>query len=168
MSNYLSELTLPNGEEYLLKDAEARRELLTKANSIDNEDYTEEYVKTFYSDATGCRIGYEIQLEPKQDMHGYEYPWQGGAGKNLLGLSLSSIKTLNTTYGTWDGNSYTRNAVTFNFIERDGYVERIECSGTASGNTSLVLYSDETGISANNYIFSGCTSGGGSSKYCFV
>lgn len=102
-----------------------------------------------------------------QDLNGYDNPWPAGGGKNLLGLAVSSVKTLNTN-GAWNGNEYTLNGVTFKVIERDGYLESVECSGTSSSTSTLLLFNSETAIEANDYIFSGCPSGGGSSAYRFI
>ena len=50
----------------------------------------------------------EVAIEPQQDLHGYDAPWVGGAGKNKLPMTLATIKANNTT-GTWIGNNYTQN-----------------------------------------------------------
>ena len=34
-----------------------------------------------------------VELEPKQDLHGYDYPWVGGAGKNKCPMDLQNGKT---------------------------------------------------------------------------
>lgn len=41
----------------------------------------------------------EISIEPQQDLHGYDYPWVGGAGKNLLNIPDSAPQTTNGV--TW-------------------------------------------------------------------
>ena len=60
----------------------------------------------------------KIKLEPKQDLHGYDHPWVGGAGKNLCPVIFSSrppenngyaIQIMNdgsiTVTGTWTGSN---------------------------------------------------------------
>lgn len=49
-----------------------------------------------------------IHLEPKQDLHGYDHPWVGGSGKNLLQNGGVFDTTVNGIRFTSDGNgSYT-------------------------------------------------------------
>jgi hypothetical protein len=45
-----------------------------------------------------------IQIEPEQDLHGQDYPYPAGAGKNKLPMTVDGIKALNTV-GTWSGNA---------------------------------------------------------------
>ena len=81
-------------------------------------------------------VSTSIDLEPIQDLHGYDKPWVGGAGKNLLPLDLATIKSLNTG-GTWSGNAYTKNNVTFTIeTDTDGNVTDIKLN--ASNNSSNV------------------------------
>ena len=92
-----------------------------------------------------------------QDLHGYDKPWVGGSGKNKLPMTVSGIKSANTS-GTWSGNAYTLNGVTFT-IETDGddNVTGIKVNGTASSNASFILarpYYPPDGF------LSGCPSGG--------
>lgn len=49
-----------------------------------------------------------VALEPIQDLHGYDAPWVGGAGKNLLDPTMVSVYGSGTTYGltaSWDSNT---------------------------------------------------------------
>ena len=85
-------------------------------------------------------------------------------GKNMFPCLLSSIKASNTT-GTWTGNTYSVRGIEFKFSEQDGYVTSIKVSGTATGIAIVRIYSNNTGIPANNYIANGCPSGGSSSTY---
>ena len=78
-------------------------------------------------------------LEPIQDLHGYDYPWAGGAGKNLLPMTVASLKA-NNTLGTWSGNTYTLNSMTFTLmLDADNNVIGIKVNGTASANTSFII-----------------------------
>jgi phage-related protein len=78
-------------------------------------------------------------IEPKQDLHGYDKPWVGGAGKNLLPLTVDGIKAKNQ--GTWSGNSFTTNGITFTIqTDNDNNVIGITATGTATGgHASLVI-----------------------------
>ena len=78
--------------------------------------------------------------------------------KNLLYLSVASMKAINTS-GTWNGNQYTNQGITYT-INADG---TITTSGTASSsaNSVLNLYKfTSSSFLGNTYSFSGCPSGG--------
>ena len=78
-----------------------------------------------------------VKVEPVQDLHGYDKPWVGGAGKNKLSLVLADIKTYNTD-GTWTGNTYSKNGATFTVnTDSDGNVTSIV--GTGNGNTGQTI-----------------------------
>jgi len=87
----------------------------------------------------------KVALSPNQDLHGYDHPWVGGAGKNKL------------------ENSYTTrtiNGVTFT-VYSDGTVM---VEGTATGGLAdFVLGTfNSNGVAT---ILNGCPSGGSSSTY---
>lgn len=80
-----------------------------------------------------------------------------GTGKNLVPATLSSIKALNTT-GTWSGNAYTLNGVTFTVnTNADGYITSVDLSGTASAQTEFSLVEGSSGfkLNAGTYFISG-------------
>ena len=78
-----------------------------------------------------------VSMPPRQDLHGYDYPWPGGGGVNLYPLDLTAIKAMSRP-GTWDGNSYTQNGVTFTFnVDDGGNVESIVLKGTATASISF-------------------------------
>jgi phage-related protein len=89
-------------------------------------------------------------IEPIQDLHGYDHPWVGGAGKNKLQNTLAS---------------QTLNGVTFT-VNDDGTVAT---SGTANGNVSSLFFSQNVELlPSTDYILSGCPSGGGQNTYRLV
>ena len=100
-----------------------------------------------------CIVG----IAPKQDLHGYNNPWVGGAGKNKLPLTVSGIKSANTS-GTWSGNTYTLNTEVFKInTDTDGNVTSIDVTHVSSGATiSLPLtlkagtYHMSSGFSEDN------------------
>lgn len=114
----------------------------------------------------------KVGVEAVQDLHGYDKPWAGGAGKNKLPLVLADIKGANTS-GTWSGNAYTVNSVTFTVnTDADGNIASISTSGTASAESVLNLTSesyhtlDYYGIPTSGSLFlSGCPSGSSTFKY---
>ena len=92
----------------------------------------------------------EVSIEPQQDLHGYDAPWVGGAGKNKLNNVASSK---------------TENNVTFT-VNTDGSVKVYSTGATAT--TTLVLTSNDNPITikANTeYILNGCPKNGSSSSY---
>ncbi len=103
-------------------------------------------------------------IQGNQDLHGQMHPWVGGAGKNKLPMTVSGIKSVNTS-GTWSGNSYTLNGVTFTIlVDNADNVIGIRANGTASGgNSSLKLGSYM--VTSDASIMNGCPSGGISSTY---
>lgn len=106
-----------------------------------------------------------LSVEPIQDLHGYSKPWVGGAGKNLLPMVLDDIKSANTS-GTWSGNVYTRNGVSFNVItDNDNNILGIKVTGTASAETVFVITNSIGGLHFENnttYKINAFTSDGGS------
>ena len=81
----------------------------------------------------------KIGIDAVQDLHGYDAPWVGGAGKNILPLEVDIIKSQNTD-GTWNGNAYSLNGVTFTIlVDSDGNVIGINVNGTASDATIFVV-----------------------------
>ena len=57
-------------------------------------------------------VDVSVDIEPVQDLHGYDHPWVGGAGKNILPLTISRIKELNTAIEQFKlliGNEQYRN-----------------------------------------------------------
>ena len=108
-----------------------------------------------------------VSIEPQQDLHGYDSPWVGGAGKNKLPLTVDGIKSANGGSSAWSGNATTINGVTFTILtDSDNNVTGIKVDGTASINTGLKLVDTITNITPyDNCIINGCPSGGSTSKY---
>jgi hypothetical protein len=91
-----------------------------------------------------------VELEPKQDLHGYDAPWVGGAGKNKLPLVLADIKAANTD-GTWNGDTYVLSGMSYSVLtDGDGNVTGINIDGTTASYPSLVLYNGT--LPLGNYI----------------
>jgi hypothetical protein len=99
-------------------------------------------------------------IEPQQDLHGYDSPWVGGAGKNLLPMTVDSIKSMNKS-GTWSGNSFSVAGVVFT-IQTDGAnnVMGIYANGTATSNIFFNLGSILNADIPASTVVNGCPSGG--------
>ena len=97
-------------------------------------------------------------IEPVQDLHGYDRPWVGGSGKNKLPIVLANIKSLNTS-GTWSGNTYTKNGVSFICeANQDGYLTKVTANGQATDEVALRLLQQSIDFSSGS-IASGITGG---------
>lgn len=108
------------------------------------------------------------EIVPTQNLHGYDKPWAGGAGKNKLNVSLSRLKIINIG-GTWSGNTYSVRGVTFEVTASDGVtVDSIKANGTASGGQAYMIIADAqmlTMESDEEYILSNDTNGYAESVY---
>ena len=103
-------------------------------------------------------------ITAQQDLHGYDGPWVGGAGKNKLPMTVDGIKAANTG-GTWSGNSYAINGVTFTVLtDSDGNVTGIKVNGTNSGST-YIQFIIRMSCPIGSYILNGCPSDGGAYTY---
>ena len=104
-------------------------------------------------------------IQGNQDLHGYDKPWVGGAGKNKLPLVLADIKSINTD-GTWSGNAYTLNGVTFTIeTDGDGNVTGIKANGTPTNQINLIIPASNI---SDGMILNGCPAGGSQSTYYMV
>lgn len=82
--------------------------------------------------------------------------------KNRLPFKIADIKSQNTG-GTWSGNTYTFNGVTFN-ISTDGI---ISVNGTATGGNAAFVVSptEKFTIETGEWVLSGAPTGGSTSTY---
>ena len=78
-------------------------------------------------------------------------------GKNLLPLTLKKMQSANTSSGTWSGNIFVRNGITYTInTDNNGNVVNIVANGTASGYTELNLVPNNTFyLPKGSYILSG-------------
>ena len=81
-----------------------------------------------------------LSVEPIQDLHGYPNPWVGGAGKNLIPMTVSRLKSINSI-GTWNGNTYTVNGIDYTIlVDSDDNVIGINANKTATANADFYLF----------------------------
>lgn len=113
----------------------------------------------------------KASIEPVQDLHGQASPYPENGGKNKLPLTVANLKAINTR-GTWSGNAYSYNGMTFNVnTDNAGNVTGIKVSGTASGSSALFLYKDTIANckalfgASTEYKLNGSINGGGSTTY---
>ena len=99
-------------------------------DGVDTTVYNDTALKTALSDASttieGNPLSFTtlsaqtaestlIDLEPIQDLHGYDKPWVGGAGKNLAPMTVEDLKSVNNG-GTWNGNTLTLFETSFTIL----------------------------------------------------
>lgn len=140
---------------------------------------TEPVPNGFFSDTTATQEGEGTTItlsntitaplsdvKLKGDSSQQTYP-----GKSILGNTVDAIKALAINNGTWSGNAYTKNGVTYTLNVNNGMIESISLSGTASANSNLFLTDDTPADfltkvqEGQNYTLSGCPSGGSTSSY---
>ena len=133
-------------------------------DDVETKSATDSFVTTNGGLLSKCVVNFE----PVQDLHGYDNPWPAGGGKNKLPSVLSNIKSINTT-GTWTGNNYVLNGVTFAVqVDSANNVLGVKVTGTASAEAKFDIINVSTGILADTaYIMSGCPSGGSMETYRF-
>lgn len=110
------------------------------------------------TDAHIAPAGVSVAIEPKQDLHGYEKPWVGGAGKNLLDM------TAFLPGGSWssDGKTYQietiTNRPTVTLFDTATTVILTYSSMTFAGTNSRVeIYNGETMTGSHTFTASGAT-----------
>lgn len=138
-------------------------------NAYSSTKLSNKAVATFDDGAENIPVkDLQVAIEPVQDLHGYDKPWVGGAGKNKLPMTVEGIKATNTV-GSWSGNVYTVSDVTFTVgTDSAGNVVSITANGTPSANASCFLTNGY--LTASGYdgmLFNGCPSGGSASTYAF-
>ena len=106
------------------------------------------------------------EINAIQDLHGYDKPWAGGAGKNQLRMTADNIKAANGGSSYWTDNSKVINNITVTILtDNGGNVEGIKLNGTASANTYIYIVPNNLGGGFDNltvntaYIINGGATG---------
>ena len=98
-----------------------------------------------------------------REISGYDKVELAVPRKNLIPITLQSLKTINTN-GTWNNNVYDWCGITFTISTDDnGFVNEIVYSGTASTGFDFQVASGLS-FAAGNYYLNGGGNGGGSSS----
>ena len=92
----------------------------------------------------------KVSIEPVQDLHGYDNPWAGGAGKNKLKYPYYASST-------------TLNGVTFT-VNDDGTV-KVNGTATADASFYLAYTGSDMVLPQGKYTLNGCPSGGSNATY---
>lgn len=129
----ISKIKTPNGTTYDIVDREARR--IIAASQIINSDSGA--IVSFSDGADDIPFrSLSVDLEPIQDLHGYDHPWPAGGGVNLLQCNA-------------DVREKTINGVAWK-INDDGSVT---VSGTATAESTLRYAMDAEQRFNGNYKF---------------
>ena len=113
----------------------------------------------------GNAIEVSAEIVASQDLHGYDKPWVGGAGKNMIPMTVESIKAANTE-GTWSGNDYTFNGVKFTILtDSANNIIGISADGITSANHVMLKLGQLTLQGGIGYTLTGCPSGGSLNGY---
>ena len=107
-------------------------------------------IATFETDSVNDVSSLKVTLTPQQDLHGYDKPWVGGAGKNKLPVSCESTTKSGVTYTVYKNNS--------------GAVTRIHAEGTSTSAHSFTVIEGHSAsnpfrIKAGSYWFKGISNG---------
>ena len=169
----------PEGYEELIQDVEDLKVDKIDKTAVDEKTTTTGQFETINGGKLESCV---INIEPKQSGSGTPSPsnvrpitghssvevWEHG--KNYLPITLSDIKSANTT-GTWSGNVYSINGITITILtDNDNNVIGIKRSaGTPSSTIVFNLYfcssSSDLPFDLNSaYILNGCPSGGGTNN----
>jgi len=106
-----------------------------------------------------------ITYNPIQDLHGQSKPYPAGGGKNKLPMTVQSIKDANTS-GTWSGNAYTLNGVTFTILtDSANNVTGINVNSSQGASSTTAFFVTKNYTNANSLILNGCPSGGATNTY---
>ena len=153
--------------EGMAADAKATGDEITSlkediANIIDSAYVTDTATGAIASFPDGAAMpvkSLKVNIEPVQDLHGQDSPYPAGGGKNHLPVTLSGLKTINTS-GTWNENAYTVRSVTFTVQTDSGNnVIGINVNGTATGGAAYFRLAPNTFDVASGNILTGCPSG---------
>lgn len=113
----------------------AETSLVMQSNEINPEVYTDDLV-TFETDTEQPVTKLSVDLEPVQDLNGYDHPWVGGAGKNKLLPKPANYS--NTNHGitcAWDAEA-----------------EVFTISGTDTSDSAYIIWQSNYGSGGNSIV----------------
>lgn len=141
-------------------------------SELAEHDYPGIYNSYYMKDAAGSIVhikdgadsvplkAFDFDIEPIQDLHGQANPYPPNGGKNKLPMTLAGIKAVNTSIGSWSGNAYTLNGITYTVnVDNGGNVVSITVNGTAVSSTSQLVLTNNFVVAAGNYVGNGTPSG---------
>lgn len=154
--NPVLNLGIPKGDTGEVSQADLAEALLDKADVI--TDTASGSIVSIPDGMSAPAIGVEVEIEPVQDLHGYDNPWPAGGGKNKLGWLESgsqNISASGTVVFSKDTSTFSvENALTSSYGFRFGD----KCKVTLSAGT-YYLSSNLTGqvIGAGVFVYNTST-----------
>ena len=114
----------------------------------------------------GNARGLVVEIEPSQDLHGYDYPWSGGSGKNLFDIDNPLFTAVNTSaftnYGSKveDGKVYnggrsglaSGSGITIPVVEGETYTVSMTISGENASYESRAITLNQDNTWASNSV----------------
>lgn len=127
-------------------------------------------IASFVTKRAGKAISVLDSIEPIQDLHGYDKPWSGGNGKNLLNLDanvtvLSGVVSSAVTITSGDGSA----TITENYYNRDnnkfGWAFNVESNQTytvsgkftSSNHAIIKIYATDGSVVYEDIVLSSAT-----------
>lgn len=91
-------------------------------------------------------------IEPIQDLHGYDYPWVGGAGKNLLNYDAWKTVNLVNCTAVWENNGVTLTAIGNDSYTSANFPDDAKVP-ISEGETVTLSWESNNNLSGYVYIF---------------
>jgi hypothetical protein len=112
-------------------------------------------------------------IDAQQDLHGFDAPWVGGAGKNKLPMTVEGIKAANNNWGSsWSGNTLVTRGIAIDLLTDSGNnLIGIKFNGTSSGQFIFNFTGTTTPYVVNTYgemKFNGFDGRTSPSQYCNI
>ena len=107
----ISKIKLPNGTTYDIADEYSREQIVDVKSKIEIEEKTASgEIATFDDGGENIPMKSVVcEINPIQDLHGYDHPWVGGGGKNKLPNNLTTVTAFGVTYVTQEDGSIIAN-----------------------------------------------------------
>lgn len=160
--NYSSGMTADNVQD-AIDEVNAKTDSLS--DIVDGETKTIDYTSVItVDDAMPVNADVTAKIEPIQDLHGYDNPWVGGAGKNKLNVPNNTITDKGITYvventtvkisGTSTRNSYLT-WISWSAISNTFFApyagQTIKMSSTSPNVRFTIAYRKNSSESASEY-----------------
>ena len=147
MPNYVSKIK-PNGlggTEYTIKDAELREVVQAMQDEVAGTQTATGNPITLTDASETYAQGLSVEFEPKQDLHGYDFPWVGGAGKNKADIHFSISDSYCDAAVSLSAGQYIASFFDQNFTH-DGIVSGVNFSCfLMDGNGQNIKYNVQNG-----------------------
>lgn len=105
-------------------------------------------IASFSDGADGMPIKSLVaQIEPVQDLHGYDHPWPAGGGKNILNTVLTSGTPSNTVYSNATKRTFTVGTYIDGLTSNNYFAKRATAVSIAENRVAFTTNASAYGIS---------------------